>query len=197
MRRITRILIAILATSFSASAMAVPIVVADLGALDGNTSASGTLSENGLHWYSFSVDGFTYLDIATTAASIDTEIGLYDAAGNLVGNDDDNGVGLLSALSFGTGSGLLLGDSFNLGGDGIANGENGALAAGLYYLVVGEFNVTFNATGFDVVSSGTDTGGTYDLSIFTDAASVAVSEPGTLALLGLGLFGMAARRRKA
>lgn len=180
---------------FSGAAYAVPTTVADLGALDGDTTISGSLAVNGVNWYSFEASSFSYLDIATMS-SLDTEIGLYDSLGNLIANDDDDGVGLLSVLSFGTGSGLMLGDGFNLGGDGIANGEDGGLGDGLYYLAIGEFNTTFGATGFDVVSDGPDTGGDYQITFYTDAtAPTGVPVPATLALLGIGLIGFGIRRR--
>lgn len=184
--------------SMPASAGAVPATVADLGALNGDSGAIvGTHVANVIQWYSFMADGFTYLDITTNGSAFDTEIGLYDAAGNRVGNDDDDGLGLDSTLSFGAGSGMALGDPFNLGGDGIANGEDGALAAGLYYLAIGEFNTTFNATGFSVVTDGFDSGGDYTINIFTDARPVAaIPEPAALLLLGLGLVGIGFARRR-
>ncbi|MFG0327175.1 MAG: PEP-CTERM sorting domain-containing protein [Phycisphaerales bacterium JB037] len=169
----------------------------DLGLLTGDFSTVISIDPNEVRWFRFEVgQGATlgsglYLDATTssTATSIDTEIGLYDALGNRVANDDDNGIGLSSTLSFGDGSGMMLGDSFNLGGDGLANGENGDLPAGVYYLAVGEFNVDFNDTNWDVVSTGTDTGGSIEVSIFTNTPA-----PGSLALLGLG--GLAATRRR-
>ena len=187
--------IAAAALMISGAAYAVPTTVADLGALNGDTSVTGTLDPNGVLWYSFEASDLTYLDLAT-ASDMDTELGLYDAAGNLIANDDDDGIGLLSVLSFGTGSGLMLGDSFNLGGDGIANGEDGALAGGLYYLAIGEFQTNFGATGFDVTSTGSDIGGEYTINFYTDAsAPTGVPVPATLALLGIGLVGFGIRRR--
>jgi MYXO-CTERM domain-containing protein len=171
--------------------------VINLGALTGDLVTNVNIAPNEVLWLQFSIpSGIAspdWLDVTTsgTATGIDTEIGLYDALGNRVANDDDNGIGLASTLSFGAGSGLMLGDAFNLGGDGLANGENGNIAsAGTYYLAVGEFNVEFGDTGFDVVSTGTDTGGPVQVSFFTN-----VPTPGAFALLGLGGFAAARRRR--
>ena len=176
----------------SGAAYAVPTTIADLGALDGDTTASGSYSDS-VVWISFEASDFSYLDIATMSDN-DTELGLYDSAGNLIANDDDDGVGLLSVLTFGTGSGLELGDSFNLGGDGIADGEDGGLADGLYYLAIGDFNTIFGATGFDV-TAGIGTGD-FDVTFYTDAsAPTGVPVPATLALLGIGLVGFGIRRR--
>lgn len=170
--------------------------VINLGALSGDFVTNVNVAPNEVLWLQFSIpSGIAspdWLDITTSssATGIDTEIGLYDALGNRVANDDDNGIGLASTLSFGAGSGLMLGDVFNLGGDGLANGENGDIGSGgTYYLAVGEFNVDFGDTGFDVVSTGVDTGGPIQVSFFTN-----VPTPGAAVLLGLG--GIAAARRR-
>ena len=183
-------------TDFTLSGAPVPSTVADLGGLNGNTSVSGVLGDGQVNWYSFQADAFTFLDINSNNSSFDTELGLYDAFGNLIGNDDDDGISLSSTLTFGTGSGLLLGDAFNLGGDGIADGEDGALAAGLYYLAIGQFNTGIATSDFNV-TAGTQCGGDYTIDFYTDASTaVPVSEPSILLLIGLGLVGIGFARRK-
>jgi hypothetical protein len=184
-------------TAGAASAGVIPPAATDLGTITGDFVISGSIAPNEVLWYRFVINQdaaaglATYFDVTTNDSGIDTELGLYDAMGNRVANDDDDGIGLTSTLTFGSGSGLMLGDSFNLGGDGIADGEDGALlSAGEYYLAFGEFNVTFNDTDFDVVSTGFDTGGDFQIAFFTN-----VPAPGAAALLGMGgLF--AARRRR-
>ncbi len=173
-------------------ASAQPGSFTDLGVITGDTSFDLQIAPNEVAWYRLEIGTVPYFDATTSGGNtnIDTEMGLYDALGMLVANDDDNGVGLQSTLTFGTGSGLLLGDGFNLGGDGIADGENGPLGAGVYWLALGEFNVTFNPDSWDVISDGTDTGGTITLSIYT------VPAPASAALLGLGGL-VATRRRRA
>ncbi|MFT3686801.1 MAG: hypothetical protein QM783_18080 [Phycisphaerales bacterium] len=61
----------------------------------------------------------------------DSELGLYTNVGNLVANNDDREVlAGPSRLSFG------------------ALGENGNLAAGVYYIALGNYNTVYGATGF-------------------------------------------------
>ena len=71
----------------------------------------------------------------------DTEIGLYDATGVRIADDDDDGTGVLSMLAFGAGP-----------------NSSGNLAAGTYYLIAGAFNTTFGATDFNVTTSATASG---------------------------------------
>jgi hypothetical protein len=109
----------------------------------GAQSAATATGLRGLLWYSFNVcdiaDPANYLDIDTNSGSTptaDTEIFLFDDAGNLVATDDDSGSAALSQLSFG-----------NVGprpapGDGLPYaGQNGNLPAGTYYVGIGLFNV--------------------------------------------------------
>lgn len=176
------------------AAVAQPASFTDLGVLTGDGAFTVKVGPNEIQWFRFEIgqgaSGSNYLDLTTSSSTtnIDTEIGLYANDGSLAGNDDDNGVGLASTLSFGAGSGLLLGDVFNLGGDGLANGENGPLAAGVYFIAVGEFDVTFGPD-FGAESVGTDVGGTIEVSWFTN-----IPTPGAAALAGVA--GIAAIRRR-
>ena len=179
-------------------AAAQPADFIDLGVLTGDVSVSGSFDAGVIQWYRFelpagaSFAADTYLDLSTNGSinpdlsGADTEIGLFNGAGDFLVTDDDDGIGLTSVLSFGSGSGLLLGDSFNLGGDGIANGEDGDLAGGVYFVAIGEFNTTFGA-GFS--ASGGDEAVDYNLDIFTN-----IPAPSSVALLGLG--GLVATRRR-
>lgn len=91
------------------------------------------------HWYKFelasdvSSGAGTYLDIDTEGSAggvLDTEISLYNDAGQMVGYDDDSGAGLNSQLTYGVGTRPAV-------GNGTAyNGNDGGLPAGTYYLVV-------------------------------------------------------------
>lgn len=160
----------------------------NIGNITNGQTVNETLTSGGIDSYSFTInDPFTYLDITTngTTGFRDTVIGLYDASGNLVANDNDNGIERRSTLSFGTGSGQTLGTVADLGGDGIANGENGALSVGTYFLALGEFPTTFNSTGFYVTTTGTDSGA-YQIEFFTDSTPVPFEPSPTLGLLLLG-----------
>ncbi|MEO1129039.1 MAG: hypothetical protein AAFX05_04935 [Planctomycetota bacterium] len=178
--------------AIAAPALAMPMTVADLGVLTGDTQVIIDIDVNEVAWVSFTLpqdaSGSTYLDLNTNGSGIDTEIGVYDSAGARVANDDDDGIGVSSTLTFGSGSGLELGDFFNLD-NGFALGQDGDLSAGMYFVALGEFNVDFNPTNFDVVSDGFDDGGRIILDIYTNV-------PAPSAAGVLGLAGVAAVRRR-
>jgi subtilisin family serine protease len=83
--------------------------------------------------------------LGTTGVGQDTEIGLYDASGNRIANNDDaffsGSSDLLSRLGFGDTASSL-----------------GDLAAGTYYLSVSAWNTSFGNTGFNVTSTSNLTG---------------------------------------
>lgn len=121
-------------------------------------------------------------DINTFTSNYDTEIGLYDATGALIANNDDAASTLQSQLT-------------------------PSLANGTYYLAVAGFNSSFGSSGWSVSGGGasgnmnafingyqivgdhTSVGGEVAWYSFT-----VVPTPGTLALVGLG--GLAAVRRR-
>jgi hypothetical protein len=163
-----------------------PPVAEDLGELTlPVTSDTGALASGEVKWYKFDISDVPYLDITSNDTLFDTEIGLYTDTGALVAANDDDGFGLQSTLTFGTGSGLTLGDSYNLGGNGIAEGENGPIGAGTYYLALGGYNTTFGASGWEV--SPGSASGDYVVTFY-------VPEPASLALLAMGCLALIRRR---
>lgn len=184
--------------AIAAGAFAMPVTQADLGEIGDGDVIAGSLAPNEVQWFSFTISpGISYLDITTNISQFDTEIGLYDSLGNLLSSDDDDGFGLNSTLSFGTGSGLVLGDGFNLGGDGIANGEDGMLAGpGLYFLAIGEFETLFGPN-FAVSSTGLDAGGDFTITFYTDnVGEIPIPAAFPLFLAGLAGLGFVGRKRR-
>ena len=128
-------------------------------------------------WYTFQIPGpgasaagLTYLDITTVGSVLagdtfadDTEIALFDTAGNVVANDDDDGPGFMSQMSWGDTTPRAA------DGDGVAAaGQDGDLAAGTYYLAVSSFNIT-PAAPWVAISDSTSTG-TIDVTFRTNIA---------------------------
>ncbi len=169
--------------------------VTDLGAISTcPTSFSGTLSANEIKWYKFvlplnvSVANNNFLDIDTNGSVLtpnqfgpnDTFIAVFNGAtGAVVQSDDDDGAGLLSALSFGQTT-----PTRPATGDGVVNnGRDGALNSGTYYFAAAAYPVTY-AAGFDAVSTSAVTG-TWSVHIkYGDFNIPAAAEPTSAPSLG-------------
>jgi hypothetical protein len=100
----------------------------------------------------------TGLDTSVAGTLSDTEIGLYKPDGTLAtatSFDDDSGTNFHSMLTYGDVAPAR--PTITIAGSpGAArNGLNGGLAAGDYYLALGNFNVTFNGTAFGATSANT------------------------------------------
>jgi hypothetical protein len=92
------------------------------------------------------------------APNNDPELGIYTEYGALEDSDDDDGPGLRSQLTYG--AGVRPGDP-PTGTEAAGldfDGRDGSLVAGVYYMAIGGFNMTFNATGFSVTSTSTYAG---------------------------------------
>jgi hypothetical protein len=164
-------------------------------AADGVTrSTAGSNVSGGLDFYTITIPyGVTnlshYLNIKTSqpvgAAFYDSELAIYDAAGNRIADDDDGamGAGLYSMLSFGDADPLAdAADPSNTG-----PGESGAsLAAGTYTIVVGGYDTAFGATIGSITAGAA--AGAYSLDV------TYVPAPGAVALMGLA--GLVAGRRR-
>ncbi|MCX5690241.1 MAG: proprotein convertase P-domain-containing protein [Planctomycetota bacterium] len=167
------IVLAGLLAACAGSAMAQPTLTENLGALsNGSLTRQVPLAGPGIFWYKLTVPAVTtadgYLDIGTRGGAIsglDTEIGLYNSAGTMLKNDDDDGSVFYSALSFGNASSPRAAD-----GSGLAfNGRDGSLPAGEYYLAAGLYNVTFGAANWTVTSASGGAGG--DTTLFINFAA--------------------------
>ena len=150
--------------------LARPSTFTDLGDLS-STSNSGTtavtlVSATDIQWFKAklpvvsSVNG--YVDVWTNGPGnmTDSLMGVYDDSGVRIASDDDDGPSLLSALSFGQTTPTRAGTAAVAPATaaGLAyDGRDGALAGGTYWIAVGRFSVTFNATGWDVSSTSTST----------------------------------------
>lgn len=124
----------------------------------------------------------------STTGVTDTEVGVYNQYGQLLGSDDDSGTGNLSSLN-------------------LAN-----LPDGTYYIAVGSYNTSFSGA-FGVTSNGTETG-TFGIEVVSGMDTllgsataganpnnvqwfcVTIPTPGAAAMLGLGGL-VALRRRRA
>jgi len=141
-----------------------PTTVATLnlnGCADSDTY-SGAYDANveGIVWVELIYDGGCSeitIDNETTTGFTDSEIGLYDALGNLVGSDDDSGTGSLGLFT------------------------QQSLPAGTYYIASGAYNITFGATDFNATTSSTTATGNIVINASTPNAPdfVNLQFPGT------------------
>jgi hypothetical protein len=154
------------------------------------TSISGFLDPTTADMFAFSWSGGA-LTIDTNGSAFDTQLSLFDSLGFGLIHDDDSGSGLRSLIT-------------------------SVLAAGDYLIAISAFNYDPQSSGGAIFPTGfpgpygptgpgggsalsgwgggTFSGGDYIIS-FSSAVN-SVPEPGTLVLLGIGLLGMAASRRR-
>ena len=143
-----------------------------------SSSPSVPLPQGEITWFTFDVEGgaggldwsidtFGSSNTGGSFGDDDTELALYDSAGNVIATNDDAipGTNFLSEL---------------------LSDDVGALADGTYYIAAGAFNSVF-ADAFDASSTSTAVGTTVLNVSFIPA-------PASLAMLGLG--GLAAARRR-
>jgi hypothetical protein len=133
----------------------------DLGTLPipSLVTTNPTLAPAQINWFQFTLadpinaPSGRFLDIDTEgSANLDTEIGLYRPDGTRIADDDDDGAGLHSQLTFGFGPRPAVGTGLPY------DGRDGTLSPGTYYLALGLFNTTFGNTAFAVSSASGLTG---------------------------------------
>ena len=114
----------------------------------------------------------TGVDESVAGTFSDTEIGVYDSTGAMKANDDDESSFFHSSLTFGQTAPARPAQG-PVGNAGLApNGRDGVLAAGTYYLAVGNFDVTYGAANFTVTSANVTAGtGVYTVNFRTNLPS--------------------------
>ncbi len=159
--------------AMAAAAYAQPASFTDLGDRSSSqvfTQTVTLIAANDVQWYKVvlpavsSTDGWVDIYTNTPGTMTDSEIGLYDASGNIVnglagGSDDDSGNGLFSQLTYGQTSPTRAA----IGTGNVRDGVDGVLAGGTYWLAVSHFSTAHVATGWGVTSTYTGTGRTIDL----------------------------------
>ena len=167
-------MVALAAGTAATCAMAQPALDGDLGTLTAGTPATINVpgvAANAVRWYKFTLPtAVRYQDLKSldvwsfnSGTAQDTEVTLWDSVGNRIASDDDDGNGVNSALSFGTGGGGFPAGTSTL----IANnGRDGdLLAAGDYYISVTYFNVVNGTTGWTVTTPGTTALTAFDITV--------------------------------
>ena len=156
----------------------------------GFLTATAPLAAGQIQWYSFTTTGTiaspNWLTADTLGSTLtggttanDTEIGLFDAAGTLLVNNDD--------INFPTNpeSRIWAGTPPPQVPAGGTAGP-ASLPAGTYYVAVGGYNTAF-ASGFAVTSTSPESG--------TIKLTIKTPEPSTLALLAVSSLVLVRRRR--
>ncbi len=146
-------------------------------------NTSGNLAFGDVEYFSFDVTDAGYFDLSLTSSSFDTYLFLFSSSvsfANFLESNDDGGSGYNSFIDRNLGLGRYV------------------AAIGAYNLDLGEAVSGVNqGTSF----SWSDGSGPYNLRISSYngiAVARAVSEPGTIGLLGAGLIALAfVRRRKS
>ena len=210
MKRTKSIYLALLAVLLSPmAANAVPITVGSLSSDDDGSTDIITDTLNDLEWLRWDViANLNYADTVTYAANNGWSIANSAAAQLFVdamfgGASCDIATDGITACGSDSGIQGLTGDNYAPGGDDLGwfiSNDGDQVVVGLLNSRITSMDMLMdNNWGSIVDSDGWSDGQQYAPNTVTwllYRESVSVPEPGTLALLGLGLVGMAARRRK-
>ncbi|WP_296325318.1 T9SS type A sorting domain-containing protein [Winogradskyella sp.] len=141
------------------------IAVIDITGCGQTGSASQPYVIPEITWVQINFAGGCDLTIDTLTSTVgDSEIGLYDSDGNLIGSNDDFGGGLLSSLT-------------------VTN-----LPAGTYYAAAGTFNVTFGQP-FNPTSDDTDDTGIIEINVTSSVPNDECADAEAIAVDGTPVNG--------
>ncbi len=172
-------------------AFAVTSVTA-LGTITGTMQTSGSANNGGATaWFSLNnqvdaSDPNGWLDLWVSASSGfgDSIIALFDASGNVIATDDNDGPGLLSQLSFGrTAPARIRTGATN----GI--GQDGSLGTGTYYLAVDQWNSVFTSPFTSSRAGSLNSDITVEVQSSTAADLVVAAAPAVVNVGGPGSVG--------
>jgi hypothetical protein len=144
-----------------------PPTAASIPVVDGGGWAwvTRSLGAGDVRWFTFTTPTFTTngaLDIDVVGTLLtptnDTSIGLYDVTGVVIDRDADDGNGLLSQLSYGSGVRNAIGDGERFSGQDGSVGTFGTLRADTQYWLSVISGNSSALTGFEVPQNGTNTG---------------------------------------
>jgi len=134
---------------------------------------------------SFFLPSSLTFDTNGTTGVTDTQIALYTASGTLVASDDDSGIDLLSSI---TATGLAQDKYILVVGSYSSLFLDGMALPGYDSLAYGAYNLNLNGTSVATGSLAAGEFKTYSFEV--------VPEPGTMAVVGLGIAALIRRRRK-
>ncbi len=159
-----------------------PATSTNLGTVAANAEVTGSASAGASEaaWFRFTsttdaVSPGSFLDsyVAASSGYTDTFMAVYNSSGDFLVSDDDQGLGLLSQVSFGRTTPVRF---YNGGGQ--ADGFEGPLAAGTYYIAVVQYGTnTFGSPFLFTNNPFAPAETTIDLTVVTSNSAPAPIDP--------------------